>query len=73
MATVTLPLTYPITVGEWSVTTAPSVTAKENSMKDLWQRVKRKENWESRMPPGYFWLVILGSVISAVGIGLGVL
>ena len=33
---------------------------------NLWKRIKRKENWESRMGPEYFMLVILGSVLSVI-------
>ena len=49
-----------------STTTAPRATVKEKSKMDLWKRIKRKENWESRMGPEYFMLVILGSVLSAI-------
>jgi hypothetical protein len=35
-------------------------------MKNLWKRIKRKENWESRMGLEHFLLIILGSVISGV-------
>mgnify|MGYP003625287487 FL=1 len=35
-------------------------------MKKIWKRLKRKENWESRMGPEYFLLIVLGSVISVV-------
>ena len=54
----------------WSVLKAISIalaaTAKEKSMKKIWKRLKRKENWESRMGPEYFLLIVLGSVISVV-------
>jgi len=43
-----------------------AATAKEKSMKKIWKRLKRKENWESRMGPEYFLLIVVGSIISAV-------
>ena len=47
-------------------TTALRATVKENSKMDLWKRIKRKENWETKMGPEYFLLIIVGSVISGV-------
>ena len=49
-----------------SMTTAPNATVKENLKMDLWKRIKRKENWESRMGPEYFLLIVAGSVISGI-------
>ena len=49
-----------------STTTAPRATVKEKSKMDLWKRIKRKENWESRMGPEYFLLIFAGSVISGI-------
>ena len=46
--------------------TAPRATVKERSKMDLWKRIKRKENWESRMGPEYFLLIFVGSVISGI-------
>lgn len=43
-----------------------AATAKEKSMKKIWKRLKRKENWESRMGPEYFLLIFVGSVISGI-------
>ena len=41
-------------------------------MRKLWRRVKRKENWESRMGPEYFLLIFIGFLISGLGSALGV-
>ena len=49
-----------------SILIAPCATVKEKLMKKLWQSLKRKENWESRMGPEYFMLVIVGSVLSVI-------
>tara|TARA_R110000850_G_scaffold61505_1_gene140597 strand:- start:342 stop:503 length:162 start_codon:yes stop_codon:yes gene_type:complete len=46
--------------------TAPNATVKENLKMDLWKRIKRKENWESRMGPEYFLLIFVGSVVSGI-------
>ena len=49
-----------------AISIALAAKAKEKSMKKIWKRLKRKENWESRMGPEYFLLIVLGSVISVV-------
>ena len=46
--------------------TAPRATVKERLKMDLWKRIKRKENWESRMGPEYFLLIFVGSVVSGI-------
>ena len=40
-------------------------------MKKLWKRVKRKENWESKMGPDYFLLIFIGFLISGLGSAFG--
>jgi len=40
-------------------------------MKKLWKILKRKENWESRMGPEYFFLVFIGFLLSGFGVILG--
>ena len=49
-----------------AISIALAAKAKEKSMKKIWKRLKRKENWESRMGPEYFLLIVVGSIISAV-------
>ena len=41
-------------------------------MKKLWQRVKIKENWQSRMGPEYFFFIFLGFLISGLGSAFGI-
>jgi hypothetical protein len=67
--------TYPLTclmmdLGQFTMT-ARGATARERSMKKLWKRVKRKENWESRMGTEYFVLIFLGFLISGLGSAFG--
>ncbi len=40
-------------------------------MKKLWNLVKRKKNWESRMGTEYFVLVFIGFLISGLGSAFG--
>ena len=49
-----------------SMATAPRATVKERLKMDLWKRIKRKENWESRMGPEYFLLIFVGSVVAGI-------
>ena len=43
------------------------VTTKESWMlRNLWKRVSRKENWESRMGWEYFALVFVGGLLAGL-------